>query len=46
MKHMVMTSEDDFKEIVLAMKRLRIAVISLEVSFLFWLMSLMLNLNG
>lgn len=34
MKHMVMMSEDDFKEIVRAMNRLRTAVNSLEVSFM------------
>ena len=34
MKHMVMMSEDDFKEIVRAMNRLRTAVNSLEVSFI------------
>ena len=33
MKHMVMMSEDDYKEIVCAMNRLRIAVNSLEASY-------------
>ena len=34
MKHMVMMSEDDFKEIVCAMNRLRTAVNSLEASYM------------
>ena len=34
MKHIVVMSEDDFKEIVRAMNRLRIAVNSLEASYM------------
>ena len=34
MKHIVMMSEDDYKEIVRAMNRLRIAVNSLEASYM------------